>query len=134
MWLVNRFGDVFAIFEDGSVHLLDLGNGHLLCVAKDRNDLCEKLDIGDNANNWLMIPLVDALLGAGMLLGPDQCYGFKIPPLLGGEYTVENISPIGLSEYYSFMAEICRQTKDLPDGTKVRLVIGTLPPTLMPSQ
>jgi hypothetical protein len=26
-WLVNRFGDVFAVFEDGSVHMLDVGTG-----------------------------------------------------------------------------------------------------------
>ena len=27
IWLVSRFGNVIAIFDDGSVHLLDVGNG-----------------------------------------------------------------------------------------------------------
>jgi hypothetical protein len=29
IWLVNRIGDVFAVFDDGSVHMLDVGVGTL---------------------------------------------------------------------------------------------------------
>jgi hypothetical protein len=28
VWMVNRFGDVFAVLEDGSVHLLDVAGEH----------------------------------------------------------------------------------------------------------
>ena len=83
----------------------------------------DQIDLGDNANNWLMIPLVDRCVAADIRLGPNQCYGFKIPPMLGGEYTVENVYPTDLSVNYSFIADIWRQTKDLPVGTKVRIVI-----------
>ena len=87
------------------------------------------IDLDDNSNNWLMIPLVDQCVAAGMVLNADQCYGFKMPPILGGEYSVDNIVPISLSEHYSFLADIYRQTKDLPDGMKVRIVVKNLPPT-----
>jgi hypothetical protein len=123
VWLVNRFGDVFAVFDDGSVHMLDVGTGVLARIADDRSDFADQIDLGDNANNWLMIPLVDRCVAAGVALWPSQCYGYKIPPVLGGEYTVENVAPTDLSVYYSFMADICRQTKDLPNGTKVKLII-----------
>ena len=33
VWLVNGFGDVFAVFEDGSAHILDVGTGVMECLA-----------------------------------------------------------------------------------------------------
>jgi len=29
VWLVNRFGDVFAVFEDDSVNMIDVGIGSI---------------------------------------------------------------------------------------------------------
>jgi hypothetical protein len=126
VWMVNLFGDVFALFEDGSVHMLDPGLGTLDRVAESRDQFCELVDRDNNANNWLMIPLVDACRCAGLALSQHQCFHFKIPPLLGGDYSVDNVAPIALREYYSAMAELCRQAEDLPNGTKVELVVRNL--------
>lgn len=123
MWMVNRFGDVICFFEDGSVHYLDTGAGEVRRLADNRDDFCGKIGEGNNANDWLMIPLVDRCVAAGMQLGPDQCYGFKIPPVLGGQYTVDNIAPIDLAVYLSFSADVHRQIKDLPNGAKVEFVV-----------
>jgi len=123
VWLVNRFGDVFAVFEDDSVNTLDVGIGSTKRVADNRDDFAMQIDLGDNSNNWLMIPLVDACVARGLTLGDDQCYGYKVPPILGGEYSVENFEPTDLSVHYSFLADIFHQTRDLPDGATVRLVI-----------
>ena len=65
VWLVNRFGDVFAVFEDGSVHMLDVGTGVMQRLADSRDDFATRIDAGNNANNWLMIPLVDQCVAAG---------------------------------------------------------------------
>jgi hypothetical protein len=69
-----------------------------------------------------MVSLVDACRKAGVKIGPNQCYGFKIPPMLGGSYEVENMEPTDLSVHYSLLGEICEQTKDLPRGTKVKRI------------
>lgn len=122
VFLVNSFGDVFGTFVDGSIQLLDVGAGAVMKVADDRDDFIRKIDLGNNANNWLMIPLVDQCVSAGMSLDVNQCYGYKIPPMLGGEYKIENFEPTDLSVHYSLMADIYQQVKDLPDGAKVRLV------------
>jgi hypothetical protein len=82
---MNRFGDLFLVIDDGSVHMLDIGGGTLTKLAEDRDDFCRKIDEGDNANQWLMIPLVDGVVVAGLKLSPGQCYGYKRPPVLGGE-------------------------------------------------
>jgi hypothetical protein len=123
LWLVNRFGDVFAVFEDGSIHMLDVSIGAVKRIAEDRDHFADQIDVADNANNWLMIPLVDQCVAAGLTLAHNQCYGYKIPPLLGGQYSVENFELTDLSVHYSLLADIFTQTKDLPDGTRIRRVV-----------
>lgn len=127
VWMVNLFGDLFAVFEDGSVHMLDLGTGALERLADSRDHFCDLIEQDDNASNWLMIPLVDACRRAGLALAEHQCYHFKIPPLLGGEYTVNNVAAISLREHYSFMADMVGQTEHLPDGTQVTIQIRNPP-------
>jgi hypothetical protein len=124
--MVNRFGDVFAVYDDGSVHMLDIGMGVVERLADGRDQFCDLIDLNDNAKDWLMIPLTDACRDAGLVLSENQCYGFKVLPILGGEYTVENVVACDLSIQYSFTADIFRQTKDLPDGTKVEIALRNL--------
>jgi hypothetical protein len=122
LWMVNRFGDLFTVHDDGSVHMLDVGAGRLARLADNRDHFCSLVDVGDNANNWLMIPLVNECVAGGMILRPNQCYGYKVPPILGGEYHVSNVEPTDLSVHYSLLGDIYRQTKDLSDGTRIRVV------------
>ena len=121
VWIVNRYGDLFLVFDDGSVHMLDIGIGSLEKLAESREDFCEKIDENENANEWLMISLVDKLAQAGKELQPGRCYSFIIPPVLGGDYTVENTAILSIKEHYGVYASIHQQIKDLPDGAKVRL-------------
>ena len=124
LWLLNRVGDTFVVSDDdGSVHMLDVGAGALERVADNRSHFGDLLDMNGNADNWLMIPLVDECRKAGMQLGSSQCYGFKIPPVLGGKYELSNVEPIDLAVHYSFLADIYKQTKDLPDGTPIKAVV-----------
>jgi hypothetical protein len=129
VWMVNRLGDVIAVFEDGSVHLLDTGNCIISRVASSRDEFCTLIDLDDNAEGWLMISIVDQCRESGMHLSENQCYGFKVPPILGGKYEIENMEPTDLSVHYSFLADIYRQTRDLPDGTKIRVVVTEPPAT-----
>jgi hypothetical protein len=123
LWLVNRFGDLFIVPPDKSVHWLDVGGCTIQRVAESRSEFATKLDEGDNANVWLMIPLVDACVAAGLRPGTNQCYGYKIPPVLGGAYEIGNVELTDLAAHYGLLADIHAQTKDLPDGTKVRAVV-----------
>jgi hypothetical protein len=124
LWLVNRFGDTVVVLEeDDSVHMLDVGSGTFVRVADSRSHFADLLDVEDNAMNWLLIPLVDACREAGMSLGASQCYSFKVPPVLGGKYEVSNVEPTDLAVHYSFLADIYKQTKDLPDGTPIKAVV-----------
>lgn len=127
LWLVNWFGDLFMVYGDGSVNMLDVGSGTFARLADSQDQFAQLLDTGENADIWLMIGLVDACVAAGIRLSPSQCYGYKIPPILGGAYDIANVEPTALSVHYSFLADIYAQTKDLPDGSKIRVVVGPKP-------
>lgn len=124
VWMVNRFGDIIFVPADGTVHFLDIGAGTTKQLANSREDFYQQVDFGDNADNWLLISLTDKCVAAGLTLQPGQCYSFKVPPVLGGEYAVGNVEISDLVVNYSLLAQINQQTKDLPDGAQVKIVLG----------
>jgi Domain of unknown function (DUF1851) len=126
-WLVNRFCDLFIVPADGTVLKLDVGCGSLEKVAESRDDFCTRIDEADNGDDWLMIPLVDELVAAGVRLKPGECYGFKIPPVVGGEYDLQNIAPISIPDYLAAFGSIHEQIKDLPDGAQIQFEIINRP-------
>jgi len=119
LWLVNRFADLFVVVPDGAVHMLDVGAGTLTKVAESRDHFCEKIDVGGSADEWLMIPLVDRMVAAGITLRHGECYGFKTLPVLGGDYAVENAAPLPVWDYLGACGSIHEQLRDLPDGSQV---------------
>jgi hypothetical protein len=124
IWLVNRFGDIFAALDDGSIHMLDVGAGTFDRVSVSRDEFCNLLDMDDNANQWLMIPLIQKLVAADKRLRPGYCYGYLQPPVLGGDYTVDNTIVIPIAEHYGLNASIQTQIEDLPDGSAVKFTIA----------
>lgn len=123
VWMVNRFGDVIFVQDDGTVHLLDIGAGVVNSLATSREDFCVKVDLGDNADNWLLISLTDKCVASGLVPKHRECYGYKVAPVFGGAYSVENIETIDLAVNFSLLAQIHQQIKDLPDGTRVRFAV-----------
>jgi hypothetical protein len=109
LWLVNRLGELFLVTDDEAVHYLEFGTGSLHLVAANRDQFAQRLDSGSNADAWLRISLVDACRKAGKHLTADECYGFKVPPILQGRYEVENLEPMRLDKHYSLMAHLIKQ-------------------------
>lgn len=124
VWMVNRFGDPIFVPDDGTVHFLEVGAGSVKQLAESREDFFTQVDVGDNADNWLLIPLTDRCVAAGLTLGPGQCYKFKIAPIFDGKYSIDNIEVGDLVVNYSLLAQIHQQINDLPDGAQIKLVLG----------
>ncbi len=123
VWFANRFGDLFLVFDDGSVHRTDIGVGSVEKVAESRDGFAVALDEGSHANDWLMIPLVDKLVAAGVTLGPGECYSYVQLPVLGGDYTVANTRVVPLAHHYKAFGPIHEKIKDMPDGTRVKFEV-----------
>ena len=123
VWLVNRFGDLFLILDDESVHRLDIGDGTLQMVAQNRDEFCEKLNDNNTATDWMMIPLVDRLVAAGKTLRLGECYCYRLLPVLGGGYEIDDFVIEDLAFVYAAFGPIHERIKDLPDGTTIEFKI-----------
>ena len=123
VWIVNRFGDVFMVLDDDSVHMLDIGSGLLSRIASNRDEFADLMDQDGNADDWLMIPLVDELVASGLFLSEDQCYSYRVAPVLGGSYSLDNFEVTDLSVHYAIFGQINEQIKDIPDGTSIEFSI-----------
>jgi len=123
IWLVNRFGDLFIVPEDGTIQRLDVGTGALELVAKSREEFISLIDQGDNAKEWLLIPQVDQCVSGGLVLNTGQCYGYLIPPIFeGGEYSLANFEVTDISVHLHTLGQIHQQLHSLPDGTRINQV------------
>ncbi|HEX2584914.1 MAG TPA: T6SS immunity protein Tdi1 domain-containing protein, partial [Steroidobacteraceae bacterium] len=109
LWLVNRLGELIISTPDGSIHWLDAGANKLHQLATSREQFAQLLDHGNNADKWLRISLIDACRQTGMTLASDECYGFKIPPILQGQYEVTNLQPTKLAAHYSLLVHLGKQ-------------------------
>lgn len=112
------FGAQFCI-KGGGVFLFDPETGGLTHLANDLNawakvvlDDWEYLTGYPLAHKWQEI---HGPMPPGMRLVP------KIPFILGGEYSLDNLHLMASREAMRFRAEIATQTRSLPDGTKVHL-------------
>jgi hypothetical protein len=79
--------------------------------------------VQSDEEGWQLRPLVEKCLAGGKRLGPGMCYAFTTLPLLGGKYEPENVWISSTEEWMAFTGDIYLQTKDLPDGTTVELIV-----------
>ena len=119
---MNRFGGLFLEFDDGTIRMFDVGGGTLTDIECDRSYFHTLIGEGDNANQWLIVPLVDKLVSAGIVPEPGHCYGYRQPPVLGGEYTAENVKIRPIVEHYSNIHEQIENAVD--NGTVVTFEVS----------
>mgnify|MGYP002628541050 FL=1 len=123
IWMVNKLGDLILVLEDDQIYFFDIALGSMDLIAEDQDDFVEKVNQDDNADHWFAISLVDDCLDADMCLTADQCFGYKLSPILGGEFTANNLEPIDLIVHYSIHGQIHEQIKGVPEGETVNIEI-----------
>ena len=121
VWMVNRFGEPILVFEDGTIHRLDLDGGVVERLADSQAAFATAADDERTAEDWFRISEVDQAVAAGLVLEPRQCYGHAVPVVLGGECTATNTRVKTIEEHFAFLADLHRQIRDLPDGAQIRL-------------
>ncbi len=119
VWFANRLGEPILVFDDDTVHRLDLEGGELEKIATSRDALAEAIEAGPNANLWLRANEIDRATTAGRPLEAGECYGYRQPLVLGGRPDGENLCIRTVAEYISFLGQMHAQIRDLPDGAEV---------------
>jgi hypothetical protein len=116
--LATLFGDVF--FEvGGSYWFLDTTEGSLTARWENRESFKANLDTEDGQDSYLLGGLAMAADRAGLVLGADQVYDFKVPPIHGGQFAIDNILPMDFVASLHIAGQLLRQVKSLPPGTKI---------------
>jgi hypothetical protein len=119
VWIVNRFGDLFIRLDDETIHHLDTGSGTLRQIAPTRDAFCALCDAPEQANFFLMVPLVDELVAAGRTLGPRECYSYRLAPAFEGIFTVDNVVVRPIADHYDIFGPLHKLTKNVPDGAPI---------------
>jgi hypothetical protein len=119
---INAFGHLLV--EDEQRAVWRISPEMLSCerIATSPTEFGEMLGSPGFKRDWEMERLVDIATSALGTPPEGRCFCLKIPAVLGGPYERDNIGTISLAELISFAGDLGSQIKDLPDGTKVRLV------------
>jgi hypothetical protein len=119
--LVSKIGDLFLQDKNACVYWLATDSGEFTQIAKDVNEFQQLLNDESLVDNWFLPGLVEELQNAGIFLGEDQVYSYKMLPAIGGIYSIENIEPTNISVHFAFTGQIHEQIKDLPEGTHINI-------------
>lgn len=118
---ISCLGDIFLLGHDDNIYWLQTDTGDLTKIANSLEQYHQLLNEEENIDNWFLPLLVGKLKAAGKTLKENEVYSYKKLPVIGGEYSVDNIDPTDMSVHFSFSGQICEKIKDLPDGTKVNI-------------
>lgn len=81
-------------------------------------------DLNDFKNNVLEARKFESLTGKMFkVLSFDKCVGFKTPLMIGGKDELENLEVIDLEVYWDLNYQIYIKTRNLPNGSPIRLSI-----------
>lgn len=103
---ISAFGDWVFGHPDGSLSVLSLLEGTLETVANSAEDYnrlnkspewCDEIFIA----SWYPIALEN-----GIVPKEGECIGWTIHPILGGEFSVQNLQIFDMSVYQSLMCQL----------------------------
>ena len=117
--LISSVGDAFIQDETGKIFWLETGAGVITEVASSYEEFKAELSDKEKVSEWFLVPIIADLKALNILLEKGQCYGYKHPPILGGQYEASNFEPTNLSVHFAVTGQICFQVKDLPAGTEI---------------
>lgn len=121
----NAFGDLFLCNQAGQIHRLDAAIGKLRKVADSEAQFKELST--SKREEWFAESDEAAAAAKGLKPNLTQCVGFSVPLVLRSSPTSPNKPYVAdLYEHIAFLGDINQQVAKVPDGTKVRLVIGEI--------
>jgi len=116
---ISLAGDLFFVGQNNEINWLNTGLGDLVTVADDLKHfelLCLE---EENLEYWFLASVVEDILKTGVELKENEIFGYHLMPILGGDYTADNLGPVDIYTHFQMTGLICKETKDLPEGTTV---------------
>ena len=117
----NAFGDLYLRDQDGRVLRLDVAIGRLEKVAESEQEFRERASRADRREEWFAERDEVAAARQGLVPGKEQCIAFKTPLVFAESGKPNSAYVANLYEQVSFLGDLHRQLKDVPDGGKIQL-------------
>jgi hypothetical protein len=114
----SPFGDVF-LQADSGLWFLDVISGELSCQWSSEGDLSAELNTREGQDEYLMIGLADQAEKAGLEPREAEIYGFRIPPVLGGQPEISNVELSDFVVTLNLAGQIHNQVRTLPPGPPI---------------
>ena len=116
--LVTAFADVFLQASDG-IWFLDTYEGKLKKICETKEQLHDLLHTEKAQDLYLFAPFVQRAISEGMALTEEECYDFKLHPVVGGALEMENIEKRSFLVALHLRGQLHEQVRHLPPGTKI---------------
>jgi hypothetical protein len=107
--MIGAFGDWILGAPDASHWALCLLEGDYRKVANSSREFNQLKKDPENLESWFKAGWVEIAARHGMVPGINECLGWKVPPFLGGELSVDNIGVFSLRVYQSIQGQLQRQ-------------------------
>ncbi|MEM1078125.1 MAG: T6SS immunity protein Tdi1 domain-containing protein [Pseudomonadota bacterium] len=106
--MIGIFGDWVFAAPDASHWHLDLLEGAFLKIADNSQAFNAMKAQPAYRDAWFGADWAHLALQNGLVPGPDACLGWKVAPVLGGEFALENIRVFPLLTYQVAMGGLFR--------------------------
>lgn len=106
--MIGVFGDWVFGAPDASHWHLDLLEGRFHKIANDSEDFNVKMEQSFYRNEWFGEDWANIAISSGLVPKQDECIGWKIAPILGGDFNLENIQLFPMSVYQLVTAGLFR--------------------------
>ncbi|MEL6654972.1 MAG: T6SS immunity protein Tdi1 domain-containing protein [Bacteroidota bacterium] len=119
----NEFGNI--IFQSNEGKFFRICPEELSCelIANTEKDYVSVINSQDFQGDWRMESLVSVAKDKLGTLGKGEKYCLKIPAIIGGKYSRQNIGKITFDELILCSGDLAFQIKDLEDGQKIEINI-----------
>lgn len=122
--LLAASGDAFVQDKDSMIiHFLSTSNGTIEKVADSSAEFETLLRDKDFVGKYLSVQMVGTMYQTGRRLQKGKIFSFKKPPILGGEYKVDNIEESDIEVHFAISGQIHMQVAGIPSGTSIGSVI-----------
>lgn len=119
----NAFGDIFIADETGQIMRIDVAVGKLEVVAASEVQFREFAQNTENRESWFAESDEQRFSAKGLIPDKTQCIAFDIPLVFADSGKTGKPYIADVYEQVSFLGDVNRQIKDMPDGGKVSLKI-----------
>jgi hypothetical protein len=129
VWLLakNLFGELFLIDESAGVLWLDTTAGKLSKVANSKAEFLVLAETSQKRREWFVEQEAAVYADRGLVPGSSQCIGFDVPALFAEGGTPDTAFIADIYDHISFLGDLHQQLSASPDGSKVRLRVGSKP-------